>query len=58
VVVRGPEPLPVRSALPLQLPEPLAEQLEQAAPQAKQGARAQPVARIKQRGRRPGTARP
>ncbi len=58
VVVRGPDPLPVRSALPLQLPEPLAEQLEQAAPQAKQGARAQPVARIKQRGRRPGTARP
>lgn len=31
VVVRGAEPLPVRSALPLQLPEPLAEQLKQAA---------------------------
>lgn len=34
VVVRGAEPLPVRSALPLQLPEPLAEQLKQAAAQA------------------------
>jgi nucleotide-binding universal stress UspA family protein len=31
VVVRGAEPLPVRSPLPLQLPEPLAEQLGQAA---------------------------
>lgn len=30
VVVRGPEPLPVRSPLPLQLPGPLAEQLKQA----------------------------
>jgi hypothetical protein len=30
VVVRGPEPLPVRSPLPLQLPEPLGEQLKQA----------------------------
>jgi Protein of unknown function (DUF3710) len=29
VVVRGPEPLPVRSQLPLQLPGPLAEQLKQ-----------------------------
>lgn len=29
VVVRGPEPLPVRSPLPLQLPGPLAEQLNQ-----------------------------
>ncbi len=29
VVVRGVEPLPVRSPLPLQLPEPLAEQLKQ-----------------------------
>ncbi|MPZ66419.1 MAG: DUF3710 domain-containing protein [Pseudonocardiaceae bacterium] len=29
VVVRGVEPLPVRSPLPLQLPEPLAEQLRQ-----------------------------
>lgn len=52
VVVRGPDPLPVRSALPVQLPDSMAEQLEQAAPQAKQGARA------KQRGRRSGTARP
>lgn len=31
VVVRGAEPLPVRSPLPVQLPEPLAEQLKQAA---------------------------
>ncbi|MGH3979121.1 MAG: DUF3710 domain-containing protein [Pseudonocardiaceae bacterium] len=31
VVVRGPEPLPVRSPLPLELPGPLAAQLEQAA---------------------------
>ncbi|MGH3787461.1 MAG: DUF3710 domain-containing protein [Pseudonocardiaceae bacterium] len=31
VVVRGPDPLPVRSPLPLQLPGPLAEQLEQVA---------------------------
>lgn len=31
VVVRGPEPLPVRSPLPLRLPEPLADQLKQAA---------------------------
>ena len=45
VVVRGAEPLPVRSALPLQLPEALAEQLTQAAAQAPQ----QPP---------PGTARP
>lgn len=30
VVVRGSDPLPVRSPLPLQLPGPLAEQLEQA----------------------------
>lgn len=30
VVVRGPEPLPVRSPLPLQLPGPLADQLRQA----------------------------
>jgi hypothetical protein len=30
VVVRGEEPLPVRSPLPLQLPEALAEQLRQA----------------------------
>jgi Protein of unknown function (DUF3710) len=30
VVVRGPEPLPVRSPLPLQLPGPLGEQLKQA----------------------------
>ncbi|MGH3998096.1 MAG: DUF3710 domain-containing protein [Pseudonocardiaceae bacterium] len=29
VVVRGPDPLPVRSPLPLQLPGPLAEQLKQ-----------------------------
>jgi hypothetical protein len=31
VVVRGDEPMPVRAALPLTLPEPLAEQLKQAA---------------------------
>lgn len=31
VVVRGPEPLPVRSPLPLQLPGPLVEQLQLAA---------------------------
>jgi Protein of unknown function (DUF3710) len=31
VVVRGEEPMPVRAALPLTLPEPLAEQLRQAA---------------------------
>ncbi len=31
VVVRGPEPLPVRSPLPLHLPGPLADQLKQAA---------------------------
>lgn len=30
VVVRGPEPLPVRSPLPLRLPGPLADQLKQA----------------------------
>lgn len=30
VVVRGPEPLPVRSPLPLQLPGPLADQIKQA----------------------------
>jgi uncharacterized protein DUF3710 len=30
VVVRGPEPLPVRSPLPLQLPGPLGDQLKQA----------------------------
>lgn len=30
VVVRGSEPMPVRSQLPLQLPEPLAQQLKQA----------------------------
>ena len=30
VVVRGGEPLPVRSPLPLQLPDALAEQLRQA----------------------------
>ncbi len=30
VVVRGPEPLPVRTLLPLHLPEPLAEQLKHA----------------------------
>lgn len=30
VVVRGSEPLPVRSPLPLRLPDPLAEQLQQA----------------------------
>lgn len=36
VVVRGVEPLPVRSALPLQLPEPLAAQLKQAGEQAPQ----------------------
>lgn len=37
VVVRGPEPLPVRSALALELPEPLAQQLKQAATKAKEG---------------------
>ncbi len=37
VVVRGAEPLPVRSALPLQLPEPLADQLKQAAAQPPPG---------------------
>jgi len=58
VVVRGPEPLPVRSALPLQLPGPLAEQLEQTVPQAKQGGRTQPVARFRSSGPRSGTARP
>ena len=31
VVVRGAEPMPVRSPLPLSLPEPMAEQLKQAA---------------------------
>lgn len=58
VVVRGPEPLPVRSALPLQLPEPLAQQLEKTAPQAKRDAQTQPVARFRQRGGKPGTAAP
>lgn len=37
VVVRGPEPLPVRSALPLELPEPLAQQLKQAATKVEEG---------------------
>ena len=31
VVVRGEEPMPVRAALPLTLPEPLSEQLKQTA---------------------------
>ncbi len=52
VVVRGPEPLPVRSPLPLQLPEALAKQLEQIAPQAKQGAQAKRGGQPQQRGRR------
>lgn len=46
VVIRGPEPLPVRSALPLELPEPLAQQLKQATAEAKEG------------GTAPGTAQP
>lgn len=52
VVVRGAEPLPVRSPLPLQLPEPLAEQLKQTSQQQAQ----QQTGQLDEGGTPPGTA--